>query len=457
MPQYGHEGGKQDSAGYSVVKLHAFIDAGNTTEDQLGNGGVFNGVGVDTDGYGTLLVTLNSDQPSVADGLEFQFSNSDPAGSPDWHASDNYTIGAGSYKTYTIQPVDRWFRLVYTNGVTPTTQLHITTRLFMSHVKPSSHRLADDLSTQDDAELVKAVLAAEKPNGIVTNIDATAGGNLKVAIEEFDESLTSVDGYQIVTSLPAALEIPEGEIVGHYAVNKFGRTTNADANDPTDVWDRANPVNDQAIWLAPTASRIHAIVSTSDIDGKTGAPSSAGAKTIQVYGLADWDTPESSEIITLDGTTPVNTVSAYCIIHRMKVLDSGASGPNVGTITATAATDGTITAQVQPLEGQTQMAIYGIPSTQTLFIVSFYINIERDSPTGTSALARLLWTMNVENQSAVFLVKHTVSLEDGADVQHNYNPYNKFTGPGILKIQVNSSDNDTFANSGFDLILVDNN
>jgi hypothetical protein len=252
------------------------------------------------------------------------------------------------------------------------------------------------------------------------------------------------------------LEIPAGNVAGTSAVNKYGRTTNADSADPTDIWDRANVTNDQAIWLAPTAARIHTVASTSDTDGKTGAPSAAGARTIRVYGLKTWDTAETSEDITLDGTTGVPTVNSYVIIHRIKVLTSGTSGPNVGTITATAASDATVTAQINPLEGQTQMAIYGVPSTQTAYMTSFYVNVERDSPQGADFLVKLLWCFDVENQPKVFQVRHTISVEVGQDIQHKYDPYNAFVGPGILKIQGTSNANDTLANGGFDLILVDN-
>lgn len=477
MPQYGHESGKQNAAGNSVVVIEDEdgdvleinadgsitatllnkVCTNNSTTAQLLADGVFTGAAGAMNGYASILITVYTDVASATDGLSIQFSHTaDPY---DWHESDAYTIAAGAYKTFTLQPVDAYFRVVYTNGGSDTSELHINVQLHSVAPKASSHRMEDDISGQDDAQLVKSIIAAERssPAGVYTNIQATNGGNLKISVEEFDAALVNGDGFQIVSNLPAALEIPEGEITGHYAVNKFGRCTNADAADPTDIWDRANATNDQAIWLAPTAARVHAIASTSDNDGKTGAPSSTGARTVQVYGLKTWDLAETSEVVTLDGTTAVNTANSYVIIHRIKVLTSGASGPNIGTITATAATDATVTAQIQPLEGQTQMAIYGIPSTQKAFMTGFYGSLERDSPTGASALLKLIWCFDVENQPTVFQVKHTVTITSGQPShRHEYNPYNGFTGPGIFKLQVNSDGNDTLADGGFDLILVDN-
>ena len=454
---YALESGVVDADGNSVVALKTKLCTNNSTSTPLLADGVFTGTAGTMNGYASILITVFADVASVTDGLSIQFSNTaDPY---DWHESDTYTIAAGAYKTFTLQPVDAYFRLIYTNGPADQTSFHINVQLHSVAPKPSSHRMADDISGQDDAQLVKSILAAERPGsaGVYTNIQATNGGNLKVSIEEFDEALTSGDGFQIVSTLPAALEIPEGEITGHYSVNKFGRCTNADSADPTDIWDRANPTNDQAIWLAPTAARLHSLSSTSDNDGKTGAPSSTGARTVQVYGLTSWDTAETSEVVTLDGTTAVITANSYVIIHRIKVLTSGASGPNIGTITAAAAIDGTVTAQIQPLEGQTQMAIYGIPSTQRAFMTGFYGSLDRDSPVGASALLKLLWCFDVENQPTVFQVKHTVTIANGQPPhRHEYNPYNGFSGPGIFKLQVNSDGNDTLADGGFDLILVDN-
>ncbi|MCP4343301.1 MAG: hypothetical protein GY799_31605 [Desulfobulbaceae bacterium] len=248
------------------------------------------------------------------------------------------------------------------------------------------------------------------------------------------------------------------------SVNKFGRSINVDQHE-TDIWDVANQssyptagLDDQDIWVAPTQARIHNVKSTdSDDDGD---PVGDGARTIRVYGLTDWDTKETSEVITLNGTTDVATSNAYVIIHRMKVLTKGATAINVGTIYATAVTDDTITAQINPGEGQTQMAIYGIPSIQTACMTGFYASVLRAGLSTNERHVDIQVLFNPEPDSELlnFQTKHSTMAGTRASdpFLHTYLPYNGFNGPGIFKIQAIGSANNLDVSAGFDLILVEN-
>ena len=263
------------------------------------------------------------------------------------------------------------------------------------------------------------------------------------------------------SSIDPSLFFAKGEGTGQYSINKYGRSTNVDSGINTDIWDRANATDDQDVWVAPTEARVHAIVSTSDEDSAPGGvvAEGTGAKTIQVYGLPSWSEREISEVITMDGTTAVNTVNSYVIIHRMKVLTKGgnAGGPNVGVITATAATDSTVTAQINAAEGQTQMCIYGIPSIQTLYMTNFYCDMLKS---GSAARAIISLLVNPEPDSELinFLVKTTRNVErDGTSSwQHFYNTYNKIEGPAIIKIRANGSAANLDISGGFGGIILDN-
>lgn len=248
--------------------------------------------------------------------------------------------------------------------------------------------------------------------------------------------------------------VSKGAYLDLRSVNKFGQTSNADSGVATDIWDGANVTEDDDLWVAPTQARVHAITSNSDDDNKT---ATTGARTIRLWGLKTWDSKESSEDVTLSGTDAVNTAFSYVIIHRIKVLTSGAAGPNVGDIFATAATDGTITAMVIAGNGQTLMAVYGVPSSQTAYISQYYATMLKSGGAAVMGDVTIWVTVDVENQVGVFRnIQTTGPAKDGSSaVIHAYRPPNPIDGPCILKMQVISTAADSTVNGGFDLVLED--
>lgn len=249
------------------------------------------------------------------------------------------------------------------------------------------------------------------------------------------------------------IQVASGLVSGFSRINKFGAAPEGVQTSATDIWSRADATPTQQIWLAPTAARIHAIVSTSVNDD--GDPVGTGARTIRVYGLQTWSSAESSEDITLNGTGAVNTANSYVIIHRMKVLTMGSAGPNVGTISATAATDGTVTAVILPGDGQTEMAIYGIPSGYTFYLKRWGASIGK----GNTTLAvnfKLLVNESPNVQTTGYLRKDDINLVSTgtSGVSRVYDIPPSFAGPCIVKVQAVASAADTDATSGFDGYIV---
>ena len=253
------------------------------------------------------------------------------------------------------------------------------------------------------------------------------------------------------------LEVKRGNIPGISSVNKFGKALDCDNGTATDVWDGADGTTSTDVWVAPTQARTHTIVSTDIDDSDTGGvnPQSTGMRTVQVYGLEDWDSAETSEVITLDGTTGVVTSNSYVIIHRMKGLTFGSTGSNEGIITATATTDATVTAAIQAGEGQTLMAIYGIPSTQKMYINYIHAGILRAVASVTADLT-LLVEENVDQSDSGFITKEEFILTSSVPVHRPYKTYKTVTGPAIVKLQVTTGANDADVTAAFDAYLVDN-
>ncbi len=250
-----------------------------------------------------------------------------------------------------------------------------------------------------------------------------------------------------------------GLISGIATVNKFGEAIDCDDDVPTDVWDGAGHSISTPVWVPPTVARVHALVSASTSDAAAGV----GARTIQVYGLPSWDAREVSEVVTLNGTTPVNTVNSYVIIHRMKNLTWGTTGYNVGAITATAAVDGTITAAIHGHSNanQTQMCIYGVPSTQKLRLTSLMASIVKGNGITQRADGELLVmvdpAVNVANNTAWINKENFSLIEAGYRWEHAYGSTpKKIDGPAILKIQVTSNAANVQTIGSFDAFLIDN-
>lgn len=267
---------------------------------------------------------------------------------------------------------------------------------------------------------------------------------------------TYIDGPNPLPISQLSMEVARGRYDNMVSVNKFGRNIEIDSGVTADIWDGGHTVASggvSLIWVAPTAARTHQITSDSTNDTSAGT----GARTIRIYGLTDWDTKEVSEDITMNGTSNVATTNDYVIIYRMKVLTKGASGPNVGTITATANTDSTITAQIRAGQGQTQMAIFGIPSVQDAYIFQYYFAANKSGGVAGGCDVALMVNPEPDTELTGFLHKHTlgVNTTGSSHANHTFNPPFKVEGPAIIKVHGDSGVNDIDVSAGFDLVCVD--
>ena len=123
----------------------------------------------------------------------------------------------------------------------------------------------------------------------------------------------------------------------------------------------------------------------------------------------------------------------------------------------TADTDSTVTAQINATYGQTEMAIFAVPSTQTMVGYNYYASAIK-SGSATSAEVDVKVCPFPESQPGVFIKRHDTGLTtDGTNyVHHTFDvPYAQ-PGPAIVKIVANASANNTDISAGFDLIVINN-
>lgn len=245
-------------------------------------------------------------------------------------------------------------------------------------------------------------------------------------------------------------DISQGNVKNTGYINKFGRTTNADQDVPTDIWDGANSNDDLPTWPQPSYSQYHLISSSSTNDTGGGG----GARTLYVEGVNEWNGSFVSENITLNGLTNVTTANKYVIIYRMTVLTSG-NDINSGVIKAYTQNETTVTAQINTGKGQTEMAIWGCPSGTTVYIKSFYSSVLKQGGGSGNVFADFSGLVNSDPEnSKAFSVKRSWGLNTGGssvyEQEHQVLP--KFPCPAILKMRVRSSANNADVSGGFDII-----
>lgn len=243
-----------------------------------------------------------------------------------------------------------------------------------------------------------------------------------------------------------------GRIRGILPVNKFGRATDVNMAE-TDVWDRANAIDVQNIWVPPTVAQVHNIVSDSVADTRSTGDC---ARTVRVFGLPSWEAPEIHEDVELNGTTPEPTANKYVIVHRIMVKTAGATGPNAGTITATADIDDTVTAQVQPLAGSTQMAIYGVPRRKVLLLSNLYSSVHKAAGPGAVDF-ELAVNRTPDTNLNLFLVEHSLggTTTGSSSAPRKFDPPKRFDGPCLIKLRSTGSANNLDVSGGFDGYLHD--
>ena len=144
------------------------------------------------------------------------------------------------------------------------------------------------------------------------------------------------------------LEIARGLVPGHSTVNIYGyQPTVATSFIP--------------LWENATAYTYPVAATQMNLAGTAGDTAS-----IQINGLDSKYLP-ISEVLALNGATPVETVKSYLRINSMQVTVGSATNPS-GVVTLKDLTNTTIYAQINTGVGRTQAGIYTVPAGYTFYL-----------------------------------------------------------------------------------------
>lgn len=134
------------------IHIRNRIDSNNSTTSLLLAGGTFTGEWTDITQFGLVYVNVIADVDSATDGLSIQQSSDGVF--PDH--SDDFTIAGMIGKNFSINTYARYLRIVYDNGGTGQSYFKLQV-ILKSHGKSSTHKTSEDITTEDDAELVKSI------------------------------------------------------------------------------------------------------------------------------------------------------------------------------------------------------------------------------------------------------------------------------------------------------------
>ena len=163
------------------------VDAGNSSTSTLNAGIAFTGTGVDITLYASVTVFIAASHDSGAGGISLELSQDNT----NWDENHTFTFDVSEHTTreFIVPTHAQYFRIVYTNGGTNQTHFRLQTMLHTTPEHGELHRLSSEEVPDSLGTLVKSVIFAQAAgSGNFVSVNATAGGNLKVAVEEIDDA-----------------------------------------------------------------------------------------------------------------------------------------------------------------------------------------------------------------------------------------------------------------------------
>ena len=184
-------------------------------------------------------------------------------------------------------------------------------------------------------------------------------------------------------SIPADfyLEVVKGNVAGHSIINKFGRNGV--------VGTTLSHISITGQYQTPQTAQSLEILSSNANDTAAGS----GGRKVLVEGL-DSNFDIQTEIVTLNGLTPVALTNQFMRVYRMYMYESGSyvtiSTPShLGQITLRGVGAGANWVRIDTVEGtatgfgigQSQIGSYTIPRGYTAYLLSKTFSVEAAKPT----------------------------------------------------------------------------
>lgn len=204
-------------------------------------------------------------------------------------------------------------------------------------------------------------------------------------------------------------DIVLGNVPNNSALIKFGRNQDVSSTGE-DIWNGGGVYTGQPASYTP---ELVTVVSSSVDDAAAGT----GARTVRIEGLkTSTSTVYETEDITLNGTTPVDSVDTWWRVNRAYVLTAGSGGANAGTLTCAAKVTTSNVFMVMPVGvNQTAIAAWTVPYGSQAIIKT--IGFAGGRTTGTTIANAGLFT---RTQGGVYRRRHTLTAGNGVSAVRQF-------------------------------------
>lgn len=256
-----------------------------------------------------------------------------------------------------------------------------------------------------------------------------------------------------ITDREFYLEVKKGNIKGHSIVQKFGRNKAVPSG-------AIEPIVMGGKWPTPTEAKQLRVRSTSADDT---ALSITGAREIEIWGLNE-NYEEVSEVITLNGLTPVLTVKTFIRIYRAYITKSGAyasqiQSSHLGDIIVEDSAGVGIWLSIDIAVGtfgvgQSQVGCYSVPRGKEAFLLTKHITVNAAKP----ATIYFFQRDSIDNVVAPFAPMRLLEQHDGIISPISVNTksplarFNELTDVGFMGVGEGQA---TSVSVDFEMLVVD--
>lgn len=180
-----------NAAGELLVDEPNTVSANNSTTATLGISGNFTGTADDISNFSAITIQVDASHDSATDGMTFEFSTDNT----NWDDTYLFTYtAADGARRFQFPATAQYFRVNYTNGGTGQTHFRLQTILHRHPVTSSVHRAVSSMDPDRSVQAVKSIIMAQAGGaGDFVPVQASAGGNFKIDLEELAGTAVSVN------------------------------------------------------------------------------------------------------------------------------------------------------------------------------------------------------------------------------------------------------------------------